>query len=300
MRIAIIGMAGYGQTFFDWSLNFLTGKNQTWHYTKGWVPLPDNPLTEKNAHGYTKNHPEPLDIDLFLEQSKDIPGMLSFYPVLVPKDTSVEYDPLPNGREFIDKLLKADVKIVFIKPSRTLYPNFGERGDRTEDDKFPLMTEWLQRDGTDWKTTREQFSLKMFAGRREWNKKAEKFYEEIESKALLFITQDEFLEQAEKHLIDFIGKVGLKVDVERLKQWQPVKKQWKEMLDGWNIWYDERLPKITEAIVENKPITMQDSEINLLRQTIIMHHLMKDHGRRLILPTDDFPLDTQILHGFLK
>ena len=41
-------------------------------------------------------------------------------------------------------------------------------------------------------------------------------------------------------------------------------------------------------------------EIEIMSQITIMAYIMRDHGKRLILPSDDFPLDTQILHGFLK
>ena len=56
--------------------------------------------------------------------------------------------------------------------------------------------------------------------------------------------------------------------------------------------------KITTAIVEKKEMTLP--ELDIIGQTTIMAYLMRDYGKRLILPTDNFPLDTQTLHQYLK
>ena len=56
--VAVTSYRSVGCTFLDWSLLFLSG--QTHHYVSKLqknVLVPDDPLTEINAHGHLKNHP---------------------------------------------------------------------------------------------------------------------------------------------------------------------------------------------------------------------------------------------------
>ena len=41
-------------------------------------------------------------------------------------------------------------------------------------------------------------------------------------------------------------------------------------------------------------------DMGIREEATVMAHLMKDHGRRLLLPTDYFPKDTKELHRLLK
>ena len=54
---AVTSKFNIGSTFVDWSIHFLSGKDKFYHRKLGWIPLTNNPLTEKNAHGHFKNHP---------------------------------------------------------------------------------------------------------------------------------------------------------------------------------------------------------------------------------------------------
>lgn len=295
MLIAFTGLNGVGQTFLDWSFNFVVGRNKIWHYQKGWLPISSNPVGDKNSHIHKRNHPGMDDLDIFFKKAKEIMMPVSFYPFMdTPGDGA-----LPKSRELMARLIKEKVKIILVESTKP-YPYFGERTGQTEEEVLSVMGKWLGKENMDKKTIREEFSFNL-PGKKGWSEKAKEFYEEMSSKVLVRITQDELLNETEKHLIDIIEKVdGQRVREKRLEEWRPVQKQWHESLTKFNNWYEQELPKIVEAIIENKKMILEQNELYLIRQAVVMNHLMKDHGRRLLLPTDDFPLDTQILHGFLK
>ena len=92
--------------------------------------------------------------------------------------------------------------------------------------------------------------------------------------------------------------VGLDIVPEKLIQWRIVADRWIKNNENIKDWYEIGIKKITTAIVENKEMALP--ELDIMGQIIIMAYLMRDHGKRLILPTDNFPLDAQILHGLLK
>ena len=56
--VAILTDPAKGGTFLTWSLHFLAGHTQYFSVKKNiWTDLVDNPLTDKNAHGFTPNQP---------------------------------------------------------------------------------------------------------------------------------------------------------------------------------------------------------------------------------------------------
>jgi hypothetical protein len=77
-----------GCTFVDWSIHFLSGKNQYYSFGKQrWIPLVSNPLTEYNAHGHDRNHPIGLENVITMTQqacSMPGPGLYSMYPFVTP------------------------------------------------------------------------------------------------------------------------------------------------------------------------------------------------------------------------
>lgn len=82
IKICVSSCAPVGGTFLDWSIHFLSGQNDFFSTTFGWIPLIKNPLTKSNAHGHLKNHPSGLHktknvIALLQAQNK----LTSFYPI---------------------------------------------------------------------------------------------------------------------------------------------------------------------------------------------------------------------------
>jgi hypothetical protein len=56
--IAVLTDPAVGGTFLTWSLHYLAGHDRYYCVErKVWEALPDNPLTERNSHGFTPNQP---------------------------------------------------------------------------------------------------------------------------------------------------------------------------------------------------------------------------------------------------
>ena len=157
---------------------------------------------------------------------------------------------------------------------------------------------WLKTDSTSFKELREKVSFKILTNAKKTAEDIQQYHTQINT-----IVNDNFIdtywqtnpEECMKKVCDI---VGLDILPEKLIQWRPVAGRWIKNNENIKDWYEIGINKITTAIVENKEMALP--ELDIMGQIIIMAHLMRDHGKRLILPTDDFPLDAQILHGYLK
>jgi hypothetical protein len=74
----------FGCTFVDWSIHFLSGKDQYYSFSQQrWIPLVSNPLTKHNAHVHDRNHPDGIEkLTRMMQQAKNMPddALYSIYP----------------------------------------------------------------------------------------------------------------------------------------------------------------------------------------------------------------------------
>ena len=60
--ICVASTNSIGCTFLDWSIHFLSGQQDFYHYeSQSLIPVCQNPVGNANAHGHKKNHPTGLD-----------------------------------------------------------------------------------------------------------------------------------------------------------------------------------------------------------------------------------------------
>jgi len=306
MRIALIAIRSSGSTFMDWSFNFLTNCNQGQTYSdkiKAWKPTVHDPIGNQatNAHGHPKNHPhwnnpEGNGVKTFLKDCKDIKGIITFYP-FVDGSLCVEGEMCDLNKKMIQYLIEQDVKIFSVEPTM-LYPYMSERSRWKDDLNIPFFQRWLKTDSTSFKEIREQVSFRIIANAKKTAEEIQQYHTQINT-----IVNDNFIdtywqtnpEECMKKICDI---VGLDIVPERLIQWRLIAGRWIKNNENIKDWYEIGIKKITTAIVENKEMALP--KLDIMGQIIIMAYLMRDHGKRLILPTDNFPLDAQILHGLLK
>ena len=306
MRIAFIAIRSSGSTFMDWSFNFLTNCNQGKVYsdkTKAWRPTVHDPVGNETmgAHGHPKNHPywkttEDNNVETFLKDCKDIKGIITFYPA-VDGSLCVEGEMYNLNKEMIQYLIEQDVKIFSVQPT-TPYPYLGQRARWKDELHIHFFQRWLKTDSASYKELREKISFRLLANAKKTVEEIQQYHTQINT-----IVNDNFIdtywqtnpEECMKKICDI---VGLDIVPERLIQWRLIAGRWIKNNENIKDWYEIGIKKITTAIVENKEMALP--KLDIMGQIIIMAYLMRDHGKRLILPTDDFPLDTQILHGLLK
>ena len=76
--------------------------------------------------------------------------------------------------------------------------------------------------------------------------------------------------------------------------------RWKTEFERAELFYKDNIPLIAENIVNNQAMDLEPYDLGFTEESLIMMSVMKTHGKRLILPDDSFPKNTQTLHGFLK
>jgi len=88
--VCFLSESSVGCTFVDWSIHFLTGKNQYYSFPQQtWIDLLPNPLTDLNAHAHDRNHPSGIEnVIEMIQQAKNIHdnGIYSMYPCIAESD----------------------------------------------------------------------------------------------------------------------------------------------------------------------------------------------------------------------
>ena len=60
------------------------------------------------------------------------------------------------------------------------------------------------------------------------------------------------------------------------------------------------MPEIADKIVAGEDMDLGKLDLTFFDECMIMILLMKSHGKRLLLPDENFPKNTKDLHKFLK
>jgi len=306
MRIAINSLKGLGGTFMEWSLYYLTNcnKGKMYNFHKGWLPVVDNPVRMKDAHGHQKSHPiweytgEPIDEPLikeFLEATKDLKGVIPFYPYVDGRWLGT--DLYKVNEDMIRCLYQNDVKIFLIQPT-VPYPYFSERSFQQDKDSLIFLRVWLKDQLASVKKIRELSSFRIITNAKKYLGGSRNYHDKVAPMVMDTFIDVEWQSNPEECMKTMCDKLDLEILPDRLTKWRPIADKWVMNNKKFSDWYEKEVSKINSAIVGNKKMALP--ELNIMHQIVIMAHLMRDHGKRLILPSDDFPLDTQMLHGLLK
>ena len=308
MRIAFIALRSSGSTFMDWSFNFLTNCNQGKFYsdkTKSWQPTVSDAVGTRTggklAHGHQPNHPvwnypQGNQVIPFLKNCKDMKGTITFYPY-VDGSLCVDGEMYDLNKEMIQYLIEQNVKIFSIQ-STMPYPYISERSKWTDDLHIPFFQRWLRTDSTSYKELREKISFRLLANAKKTVEDIQQCHTQINPMVPVTFIDTHWQANPEECMKKVCDTLGLDILSEKLIQWRPIADRWIKSNNNINDWYEVKTKEITTAIIENKEMVLP--KLDIMGQITIMAYLMRDYGRRLVLPTDDFPLDAQILHGYLK
>jgi hypothetical protein len=299
MIVAFTALGPTGTTFMDWSWHWLKGSNTFWNNEEGWIPLVSDPNKTRNAHGHLKNHPANFpEWHVFIESAKDEVAKngqeISFIPV--------PPDDLETPEEYVkqlNRLVKEKIIVVVIKQT-TEFPYGPERSDSDDEQNF----NWFLKCNPDLSSDisrqkfREIFSIRMGSQKKKWLEKITRAFESLD-KEVIILTDTQWLSQTEEAICMICQKLGTVINPERMLSWRPIMKSWQDNYKKIDTRYSIEIPMIVDKIVENKKIDLP-SNIGIFEECLIMMLLMKKYGKRLILPDDNFPKTTQILHQFLK
>lgn len=321
MIVAFASFNSLGATFMDWSLHWLSGKEKFWNYKKNWIDLVDNPLTNVHAHLHLKNHlgaDDEINNFIFLAnqiQNLDKGTLLSLYPSVggeLDKNKLYPAEVLKNYDEKVKKLYKTlyenKIKIFFIKQTK-IYPFFTERKDKSVDYKNDLIKNtieklWIKKDNVKFKTLKKFREYSHFLIPKIITKTEETspiLYEEIKPFCSLTFTDDEWFFKSFETMQKIFSNLKINMVQTRIPHWNEIRKKWLDILKQNMInFYERDSHLIVDAIYQNNRIDLTKFNLDLFKQIFLMYLLFEKYKCRLVLPSDDFPLDTQTLHQFLK
>ena len=299
MIVAFTSLAPAGATFMDWSWHWLKGSDSSWNQKEGWIPLIDDPLKVKNAHGHRKNHPMGFEewekfLGLASEESHDTGKDISFYPYFLSTA-----DNLNDYIDHVNSMIKRKVGVVVIKKTQE-FPYGSARSGSTEGEiAFISNANPDLPKGTDLKKLREMFSMRMVPQQKTWLEKIDSAFKLLD-KEVVVVTDKEWVHQPEETIIKICGRLGTAIDPGRLVSWRTIMHQWCENYKKTEFFYSHEIPLMADKIVAGESMDLRPFNFGLTEECLIMMYVMKRHGRRLIIPTDHFPKNTLDLHRFLK
>lgn len=302
MLVAFTGVQGVGQTFMDWSFNFLLGRKTYWNHKKGLIPLTNNPISKHNAHQHQRNHPGTLSevrnfIAIAGEEIKKHNELITFYPTIDGVrhiDNSVE-----ENEKMINFLVAHGVLVFCIKPTKP-YPYSHERTDMDEGDLLDHLRELLNMKSMERKKIRAQASLLLMKKKQMWLDDVARSHGRIDKLVSHTFNDVEWIEETERCMLKIFRILKMKPKKENLTRWRDTRSRWLEKMKSLEEWYDSTIPLINDKILENQDMDLSIYDLDILKEIMIMAYLWKDHGRNLVLPTDEFPKNTKDLHRYLK
>lgn len=305
--VAFTGVGSLGQTFMDWSFLYLTGNETFWNAKHGNLPVVDDPMTPINAHAHDKNHPEGMkDFEQFVSEARlqTDANIITVYPLV---DGDAGEDTLNRYEDLIKFFNQEGYKIFTIdqtKPYPYMIERTGHDGEGKQSSIYMACRLFgkgtVDVDPKDIKTMREMVSFKILKNRKDWLKKCEEFYEKAKPLVDGQFTDVEWTTQTERCITQVIKDTGQQMVQDRFERWSAIMGRWQDAMKKMAHRYENEIPMIAESIVTAKDLDLGSFNLTTLEQALIMAHLMRDHRRRLILPSEKFPKNAKELHKFLK
>ena len=296
MIVAFTSLSPAGATFMDWSWHWLKGSIKTWNQERGWIPIIEDPIRNRDAHHYDKNHPLGIDAwDEFIESAKKKSDKadISFYPSFLNTDN--------NLNEFVrqmNRMIEQGVRVVVIKKTQE-FPYHTARSNSSDREVDFVIQVNPDLAGQSVARIREIFSFRMVAQQRKWLEKIDSSFRNLDSRVVV-VTDKDWAHSTEQTMIEICDRLGTAVDTDRLTKWRPVMERWSHNYTKTKNFYENDIPMMADKIVSGENMDLEPYGLRLVEECLVMMYVMKRHGRRLLLPGDDFPKNTQDLHQFLN
>ena len=323
-----------GCTFVDWSIHFLAGKDQYYSFAQHtWIPLVSNPLTDCNAHGHDRNHPEGIEkLNTMMQQAKNMPksGLYSMYPFAAEsarvrdnlkidleqcneKDFSqIELDfHAAEYSKIFDCCINNNAKIIFIHDDKSInwYKVFGHQRimynvPYDEQAEIEYRQQSFHKKSIDqWKSLgleniwdiRERQALDM----RLLNMTTSKMADQCDFSKPHFRASVCDLWHRGIRLFDQIMKyLDIPIDPDRLSQWIPIYHEWAQKplaLMQFGDGFDDTIKCIVNGWYKELP------ELSFDQEAMIQHALIYKHNLNLkTWQLEKFPRNTIDLHRLLE
>lgn len=325
-----------GCTFIDWSVYFLSNQSQYYNVESNtWLPVSPNPLTELNAHGHKKNHPQGYaTTKSFIEHIESLTSdrLHSIYPWALVSGAAAEYLGLPpesisdpSALKHITEFKKDDynkllnlcrekqIKTVFVQtdPRSILYFQkkrvlahllLDYKTTATNEQQFndEFQTVFFNNSLTDWKnkglTEIWDVRERLALDTRPFDQDLINFVPDLQHPHL-WINSIDLWTRTPMVLEKILKFLELPLDNEKFTQWLPICSKWQKIqLDILEFCFNQE--HIVDAIINN---WHYEIDLTFDQEVIIQHCLIYQHGLNLkTWQLEKFPKNTKDLHKLLE
>lgn len=295
----IIAGAEKGGNFLDWTLHFLSGKNDYYNYqTNSVQSCITDPLTNHNSHAHRSNHPRTIkELEDCLYSLKTIKPH-KFHSIYLHQVAS---DDLSNNLneekniQAVNVLQNAADKLVVVKtsPETRLYTCKAEKrfeGIRSANGKdiFDTYDEYLDNFlETYFKESLDKYFSQNLTNI--WDKREllalniipfESFdladYVNKDKKSFTIVTQDYWL-TFDKCVQNMFEYLGLEMSKQRWAHWLDIYSKWKTIhYDRLRFcWY---FNEIIDSIIEGRYLDLTQFNLDIVREASIQHTIIYKHN----------------------
>ena len=146
---------------------------------------------------------------------------------------------------------------------------------------------------------REIISIRLMGQQKTWLEKIETAFSRLD-KDVFIVTDKEWTTDPKGVMTEIFRYFKVPIAPDRLSHWRDVSKKWQEGYRQIQKFYYEQMPEIADKIVAGEDMDLGKLDLTFFDECMIMILLMKSHGKRLLLPDENFPKNTKDLHKFLK
>ena len=283
--LAILTDPSSGGTFLSWTVYYLSG--QTHYFSvrqQSVIPLTDNPLTDKNAHGFVPN--QPYNEDEFKK----------FLPLLVDTEEYMYMHAIRSGtKQAVQQLCEQSTKVVVlsIHPDQMLYQcgytprapvtsSWSSQQNLTDsDDIYNDFTDYFFKES---KQQWEKANLTNIWDKREFI--ALNFYPFDCTSILDYISNDTNyyhinalnlwtnFDQTVHKLFDHLG---VTISQDRYQTWLLVYNQWKN-IHTQRLRFAQNFKTIVDHILSGIECDLTDFELDIQQEAAIQHFLIYKHN----------------------
>ena len=308
MQVNILTDGGIGGNFITWSLYYLSGQTEYLHLKTDTIkPLPDNPLTSLNAHGWESNqYQDPKLIYKLKNESADRLDVIYHHTLgdrhEIHRQGVINHLVNMTNKNIICTNTSSCVRF-WNTIGRTGLPEFTVGSDVMIDKWFSRsLDKWSKDSNFDLKNTwdyREFMSLNFGKnGAYDTKEKISKYIRDY-NKDFFYTDINECWHMLDTLMEDIIAWTGLELDNKRLDTWRPIYNSWRDKTRNIFL-FDWYFDEIINAILKNNYIDLTRYKLTLIHESIILNELIYNYNLNIASHGVERFIDTQQVHDLLE
>ena len=305
MQTTIIFDVDKGGHFLDWSICFVSGKKEYYHYkSQKMLKVVENPVNGINSHGHQSNAAMSVNqlVDFYNHKNRNTNILLH------------QQDSEEQTRKAIDLVKQHSPKTILLKNHKDLtyydlsyrkrnFPSqFRYRGSNDKEFFDYVTDKFVKNSKLQWDNFEELWDKREFIALN-----IEVFYNEstiypIENaheydfEHYLIDTKEMFLDLNIQNLLNYLE---LPCEQQKLYKWQTVYEQWKKIHEQkMNFCLSFR--EIIDNIIENKSMDLTCFDLDVVQEGVIQHTLIYKYNLNLKTWKLEKFLNTSQLHNLLE